>query len=138
MTIGFTCGSFDLTHSGHYKMLEECKKHCDFLIVGIQEDPSIDRPEKNKPIQTLDERITQIRACRWVDRFITYTTEESLFNYLKDCPYIDIRFLGEDWKGKEFTGHELPLKVIFTPRQHNFSSSSLRERVLQALYKQNP
>jgi glycerol-3-phosphate cytidylyltransferase len=125
---GFTCGQFDLTHYGHYLMFEECKKQCDYLIVGLQTNANIDRKEKHKPIQSLEERRGQLRACRWIDKIIIYETEKDLYNLLKELKP-DIRFIGEDWKGKEFTGHDLDIKVIFNTRKHNYSSSGLIERV---------
>jgi glycerol-3-phosphate cytidylyltransferase len=131
MKIGFTCGVFDLTHAGHYLMFEECKKHCDYLIVGILTDPTIDRPEKNKPIQSIRERDIQVSACKWVDDTKYYDTEAHLYNYLKkNVDGIAVRFLGDDWAYKQYTGHDLPMKVMFCPRGHGYSSSSLRNRVV--------
>jgi glycerol-3-phosphate cytidylyltransferase len=109
-------------------MLEECKSHCDWLIVGIQTDPTIDRPEKNKPIQSLEERIGQIRAVRYVDEVMVYATEKELHTYLLNHPPT-IRFLGSDWENKKFTGHELPIVSHFCSREHKFSSSELRKRI---------
>ena len=131
MLVGFTCGSFDLCHYGHVLMLKWCRENCDYLIVGVQEDPTIDRPHKNKPIQSLEERIGQIAAIRYVDGVITYSTEEDLYTYLSSCPP-DVRFIGADWKGKPYTGHDLGIKVIFNPRDHTYSSSELRMRILEA------
>ncbi|MCC6323666.1 adenylyltransferase/cytidyltransferase family protein [Candidatus Nomurabacteria bacterium] len=129
--IGFTCGAFDITHAGHYLMFKECREQCDFLIVGLQINPNIDRKEKNKPVQTLKERKIQLEACKYIDKIITYKTEKELVQLLKKInPHI--RFLGADWKGKYFTGKELPIKVIFNSRNHNYSSSALRERILKA------
>mgnify|MGYP007071596586 CR=1 FL=1 len=128
--VGFTCGAFDLTHAGHYLMFEECKEHCDFLVVGLQTDPSIDRPEKHKPIQTLEERIIQLNACKWIDDIIIYRTEEQLVKLLKHIKP-DIRFLGVDWKGKRFTGDKLKIKVKFNSRNHNYSTSNLRKRIYE-------
>lgn len=126
--IGFSCGTFDLTHAGHYLMFEECKKSCDRLIIGLQTNPHINRPEKHIPIQTIEERGIQVKACKWVDKVYIYETEEDLITLLK---YLkpDIRFLGKDWKGKHFTGDNLPIKVIFNARNHNYSSSNLIERI---------
>ena len=127
--IGFTCGAFDLLHSGHILMFMECKQHCKHLKVGLQIDPSVDRETKNKPIQTMYERYVQLKAVEFVDEIIPYDTEESLIDILKS-EIIDVRFLGEEYKGDivEYTGKGLT-KVHFTKRQHGFSSSSLRERV---------
>tara|TARA_B100000214_G_scaffold372855_1_gene351933 strand:+ start:87 stop:476 length:390 start_codon:yes stop_codon:yes gene_type:complete len=126
--IGFTCGAFDLLHAGHIVMLEESKSKCDKLIVGLQTDPSIDRPEKNKPIQSVYERFIQLNAVKYVDQIIPYDTEESLIDLLQS-QHIDIRFIGEDYREKKFTGSELPINIEYTSRKHSFSSSSLRERV---------
>lgn len=132
--IGFTAGSFDLTHAGHYLMFKECREQCDFLVVALQTDPSIDRKEKNRPIQDLNERLIQVDACKWVDEIIIYQTEKQLYNLLKRLKP-DIRFVGEDHKGHPFTGDDLPIKVIFNSRKHNYSTSDLRERVMFAEYK---
>ena len=99
--IGFTCGAFDLLHAGHIVMLEESKSYCDHLIVGLQTDPTIDRPEKNKPIQSVYERFVQLNAVKYIDRTIPYDTEESLIDLLKS-QHINIRFVGEDYRDKEF------------------------------------
>lgn len=126
--IGFTCGAFDLTHAGHYLMFKECREQCDFLVVGLQTDPNIDRPEKHKPIQTLEERLIQIDSCKYIDDIIIYRTEAQLIKLLK---YVkpDVRFLGADWKGKRFTGDKLKIKVVFNSRDHNYSTSNLRKRI---------
>jgi glycerol-3-phosphate cytidylyltransferase len=131
MVKGFTAGAMDLTHSGHIAMLEEARSQCDYLIVGLHTDPSIDRPEKNKPIQTTYERFVQLKGCRFVDEIIPYDTEEDLVNLLQMISP-DIRFIGEDYRGKPFSGNELPIKVIYTARRHNFSTSNLRKRIQNA------
>lgn len=132
LVIGFTCGSFDLFHAGHNIMLRDCKTRCDKLIVGLHTDPTIDRKEKNKPIQTMYERYTQLINNKWVDEIIPYDTEEDLLNLLATTP-IDVRFLGEDYYDKKFTGSELCEKmgitVLYLPRKHTFSSSELRNRI---------
>lgn len=128
--IGFTCGAFDITHAGHYLMFEENRKKCDFLIVGLQTDPSIDRKNKHKPVQSIKERLIQLNACKYIDKIIIYRTEKDLVKLLKKLKP-DIRFLGMDWKGKNFTGKELPIKIIYNKRDHNYSSSNLRERILK-------
>lgn len=134
--IGFTCGSFDLCHYGHVLMLEECKKKCSKLIVGVQEDPTIDRPNKNKPIQSLKERVGQVEAIKWVDEVIVYDTEANLLEYLKkNQEIIDIRFVGDDWRGKPFTGKSLPIEISYNKRDHGFSSSELRKRIENAKYE---
>lgn len=129
--IGFTCGSLDLLHAGHIMMLKECRAQCDFLIVGLQTDPTLDRPEKNKPVETVEERKIRLQGCKYVDKILTYDTEQSLYNLLKEV-HPDIRFLGEDWKGRHFTGDDLPIKIIYNTRTHDFSSSNLRERIKNA------
>ena len=132
--IGFTCGAMDLLHAGHILMLAECKSHCDYLIVGLQTNPQIDRPEKNKPIQSLIERYIQLKGCSYVDEIIPYQTEEELVEILRGVS-MDVRFVGSDWKDKPFTGHDLPGmldKVIYNVRKHDYSSSSLRERIAKA------
>jgi glycerol-3-phosphate cytidylyltransferase len=132
--IGFTCGAFDITHAGHYLMFEENKKKCDLLIVGLQTDPSIDRESKHKPIQSIKERLIQLKACKYIDKVFIYKTESDLIELLKKINP-DVRFLGMDWKGKKFTGKELPIKVIYNNRSHNYSSSNLRERILNREHK---
>ncbi len=126
--IGFTCGAFDLTHAGHYLMFKECKKFCDYLIVGLQTDPSIDRKNKNKPVQSLPERIIQLDSCKYIDKILVYKTEKDLIKLLKKTK-IDIRFVGADWKGKNFTGKDLPIKIVYNSRNHKYSSSRLRKLV---------
>ena len=101
--IGFTCGSFDLLHAGHVLMLEEAKKQCDHLIVAVQTDPTIDRPHKNQPVQTIEERTTVLRGIKYVDEIRTYSTEVDLYDMLFLIGP-DIRILGADWEGKIFTG----------------------------------
>jgi glycerol-3-phosphate cytidylyltransferase len=127
-TIGFTCGSFDLFHAGHVSMLREAKTICDYLIVGIQSNPTLDRPEKNKPVQSIIERQIQVAACRYVDETFVYDTEADLLFLLKTLP-INIRIVGEEYQNKEYTGKNLGLKTYFNKRNHSFSSSELRTRV---------
>lgn len=127
--IGFTCGTFDLLHAGHVVMLEEAKSNCDYLIVGLQTDPTIDRKEKNKPIQSVYERFVQLNAVRYVDEIIPYDTEQSLLDLLQS-QNIDIRFVGEEYREGKLTGRDL-IELHYTSRKHSFSSSSLRERVKQ-------
>lgn len=132
MKIGFTCSVFDLFHAGHLLMLEEAKKHCDYLIVGLQTDPTIDRPtEKNKPVQSVFERFVQVKACKYVDEVIPYATEKELIDILLAYP-IDIRILGEEYMHKSFTGKELPIELHFNKRRHSFSTTELRQRVVTA------
>lgn len=132
MRIGFTCSTFDLFHAGHVMMLEEAKKQCEFLIVGLQTDPTIDRPDtKNKPVQGVFERWAQLKACKFVDQIVPYSTERELRDILLSFP-IDVRILGEEYKGKEFTGHDIPMEFYFNQRKHSFSTSELRQRVIEA------
>lgn len=126
--VGFTCSAFDLFHAGHVVMLEEAKRQCDWLIVGVQIDPSIDRSEKNKPIQSIVERLIQIRGCRHVDEVWVYETEKDLLDLLTTLP-IDIRILGEEYRDKDYTGRNLQIETHFNKRRHNFSSSELRNRL---------
>lgn len=130
--IGFTCSTFDLFHAGHVAMLEEAKQQCDWLIVGLQVDPTIDRPDKNKPIQSLTERQIQVRACKYVDEIIVYSTELELLEILCMLP-IDIRILGSEYAEKYFTGKHLNnMEYYYNKRDHGFSSSELRKRIAAA------
>jgi len=134
---GFTCGAMDVLHAGHVLMLAECKKHCDYLIVGLHTNPRLDRPEKNKPIQSLVERYIQLAGNKSVDQIIPYETEADLIEILKSMDY-DVRFVGDDWRDKPFTGHDLPGhldKVIYNKREHDYSSSGLRARIAEASKK---
>ena len=133
--IGFTCSTFDLFHAGHVVMLEEAKRQCDYLIVGIQTDPTIDRDSKNKPVQSIVERQIQVKACKYVDEVVIYSTEKELEDLMKTLP-IDIRILGVEYSDKEFTGKDICLdrgiKIYYNSRDHSFSSSDLRLRVYEA------
>ena len=129
MKKGITFGAFDLFHAGHILMLEEAKSVCDYLIVCIQSDPSLDRKEKNKPVQSVVEREIQVSACKFVDEVLIYDTEEDLLEIIKTIDW-DIRIIGEEYKDKEFTGRKHTIdKCYFNKRPHNFSSSELRDRV---------
>ena len=135
-TIGITFSTFDMLHAGHIAMLAEARNHCDYLIAGLQTDPTIDRPDtKNKPVQSIVERQIQLAACRYVDEVVVYQTEQDLIDLLLILP-IDVRILGVEYEEKDFTGrHEGTFKGIqhiFNSRDHSFSSSSLRKRVVQA------
>ncbi len=133
MKKGFTCGAFDLCHAGHMLMFKECKNFCDYLIVGLQTDPTLDRATKNKPIQTIEERLTQLEAVKYIDEIVIYDTEQDLYDILsKNELGIDVRIIGEDWRGKPFTGHDLPMEVAFNSRTHSYSTSALRKRVAEA------
>ncbi len=131
MKIGFTCSTFDLFHAGHIMMLKEARTQCDYLIVGLQTDPTIDRQEKNKPVQGIFERYVQLQACKYVDEVVVYATEKELRDILLSYP-IDVRILGEEYKGKEFTGHNIPMEFYFNNRRHSFSTTELRQRVVDA------
>lgn len=130
MIRGFTCGALDLLHAGHVLMLKECRAQCDYLIVGLQTDPTLDRPEKNKPIETLEERRIRLEGCKYVDEIVIYNTEEDLYRILQELKP-DVRFMGADWEHRpNYSRDKLPdMKVIYNSRDHNFSSSSLRERI---------
>jgi|TARA_B110000444_G_scaffold259430_1_gene303144 glycerol-3-phosphate cytidylyltransferase len=133
--IGFTCSTFDLLHAGHITMLEQAKHHCDYLIVGLQTDPTVDRPDtKNAPIQTIVERQIQLAAVKYIDEIVVYTTEQDLIDLLLTLP-IDVRVLGDEYKTKDFTGKDIAkargCKIIYNGRDHSFSSTSLRKRVAQ-------
>jgi glycerol-3-phosphate cytidylyltransferase len=137
MKIGFTCSTFDLFHAGHVMMLKEAKQQCDYLIVGLQTDPTIDRPDtKNKPVQSLFERFTQLNACKFVDEIVPYSTEQELMDILQSYP-IDVRIIGEEYKDKHFTGRELDIEMYFNSRKHSFSTTNLRQRVKTAEEKKN-
>ena len=134
MKVGFTASSFDLLHAGHVQMLREAKEQCDYLIVGLQIDPSKDRPEKNAPIQTVVERYTQLKAVSYVDEIIPYDTEQDLEDILT-MYHIDVRIIGEEYKDKTFTGRAIcasrEIDIYFNKRDHRFSSSDLRKRVCE-------
>lgn len=130
--IGITCSSFDLFHAGHVKMLEEAKEHCDFLIVALQTDPTIDRPEKNKPKQSIVERYIQVDACKYVDQIVPYTTEKDLEDIFLSFR-LDVRIIGEEYKDKHFTAKDIckdrGIEIIYNSRAHDWSSSELRNRI---------
>ena len=130
--IGVTFSCWDLLHAGHHLFLNDSRNNCDILCVGLQTDPTIDRPEKNKPIQSLEEREIQLKSSRAVDYYFIYDTEQSLTNSLLDLAP-NVRFLGDDYIGKKFTGYELPIQIFFHPRsKHSFSSTTLRKRIYNA------
>ncbi len=129
--IGFTCSTFDLFHAGHVIMLKEAKEQCDYLIVGLQTDPTLDRPHKNKPVQSVFERFIQLNACVYVDEIVVYATEKELRDILLSYP-IDVRILGEEYANKSFTGDDIPVELYFNTRRHSFSTTELRQRVIEA------
>lgn len=130
--VGFTCSTFDLLHAGHILMLEEAKNHCDYLIVGLQTDPTIDRPNKNKPVQTIVERYVQLKAVKFVDEIVVYSTEGDLIDLIQIL-HPDVRIIGEEYKDTNFTGAEvckqMGIEIVYNSRTHRFSSSELRRRV---------
>ena len=134
--IGITFSTFDMLHAGHIAMLSEAKNHCDYLIAGLQTDPTIDRPEtKNRPIQSIVERQIQLAACRYVDEVVVYQTEQDLVDLLLILP-LDVRILGIEYADKDFSGqqecYDRGIEIVFNGRDHSFSSSSLRKRVAHA------
>jgi len=134
MKIGFTCSTFDLLHAGHVQMLRDAKEQCDYLICGLQMDPSVDRAEKNAPVQTIVERYTQLKGVRYVDEIVPYATEKDLEDILT-MYHIDVRILGEEYKDKTFTGRAIcasrGIELYFNKRDHRFSTSDLRKRVCE-------
>jgi glycerol-3-phosphate cytidylyltransferase len=135
LRIGFTASQFDMLHAGHIAMLSEARNHCDYLIAGLQNNASWDRPEKNSPIQSIVERQIQLAATRYVDEIVVYNTESDLEDILLTLP-IDVRILGVEYRDKEFTGRDIcvsrDIELIYNKRDHSFSSSSLRKRVVEA------
>ena len=128
-SIGFTCSCFDLLHAGHILMLKDAKKQCDYLIVGLQTNPTIDRPKtKNKPIQSFKERHIQLSAVKYIDEIIKYSTEDDLYQLLKEINP-DVRILGSDYENKVFTGDDLDIKIYYHRRKHSFSSTNLRKKI---------
>ncbi len=134
MKIGITFSAFDLLHAGHIKMLEEAKRQCDYLICGLQTDPTLDRPEKNRPVQSVVERYIQLKACTFVDEVVPYATEQDLEDILRSFK-IDVRILGDEYKEKNFTGRtyceEKGIELYYNTRDHRFSSSGLRKEVAE-------
>lgn len=133
--VGITFGAFDVLHAGHCLMLKEAKERCDYLIVGLQVDPSETSPEyrgkqKNRPIQSVEERKVQLEANKYVDEIVIYETEEELYELLKKLKP-DVRIIGADWKGKHFTGYDLPMEVYYNSRDHTYSSTDLRKRIAE-------
>ncbi len=132
MKIGITFSSFDLLHAGHIKMLEEAKRQCDYLICGLQTDPTLDRPDKNRPVQSVVERYIQLKGCKYVDEIVPYATEQDLEDILRSFK-IDVRIIGDEYANKSFTGRafceEKGIDLYFNKREHRFSSSGLRREV---------
>ena len=134
MRTGITFSTFDLLHSGHIQMLREAAQQCDYLIVGLQTDPTINRPEKNKPVQSIVERYVQLSSVKWIDEIIPYETEQDVENILKMF-LPDVRIIGEDYRFKDFTGKELcreiGIEIFYNNRKHDFSTSALRKRICE-------
>ena len=133
--VGWTSVVGDLLHAGHHAMLKECRAHCDFLFCGLVADPTVDRPQKNRPVQSLFERYMNLEGCKYIDQVIPLMGEDDLLLALKTLP-IDIRFVGSDYKDKDFTGKEYCLeagiKIFYNKRDHGLSSTELRQRVAEA------
>lgn len=140
LKIGITFSQFDLLHAGHIAMLSEAKNHCDYLIAGLQNNASWDRPEKNEPIQSIVERQITLSACRFIDEIIVYNTEKDLEDILLTLP-VDVRILGVEYMEKDFTGRAIckqrNIELVYNSRDHSFSSSSLRKRVVEAEMNKN-
>lgn len=134
MKIGITFSAFDLLHAGHIKMLEEAKSKCDYLICGLQTDPTLDRPEKNHPIQSVVERYIQLKGCKYVDEIVPYATEQDLEDILRSFK-IDVRIVGDEYEFKDFTGkaycEEKDIELYYNKREHRFSSSGLRKEIVK-------
>ena len=126
--IGFTCSCFDLMHAGHCLMLEDSKRQCDILVIGLQTDPTIDRSWKNKPIQSYKEREIVIKSNKWIDYIIKYQTEQDLINIL-DYLKPNVRIIGSDYLGKDFTGKEMDIKIYYHKRDYPYSSTIMRRRI---------
>ena len=127
--VGITAGAFDLFHAGHMLMLKDASNQCDHLIVALQTDPSIDRKEKNKPVQSMYERFVQLDACRYVDEIIPYETEDDLYALIMNNN-IDLRIIGNEYRNKDFTAREIGIEIYYNVRNHQWSTTELRERIL--------
>ena len=140
MKVGITFSSFDLFHAGHVKMLEDARQQCDYLICGLQTDPTLDRPEKNKPVQSVVERYIQLKGCKFVDEIVPYATEQDLEDILRSFK-IDVRVIGDEYASKQFTGRKYceqkGVTLFYNKREHRFSSSSLRKEVQEKENIQN-
>ena len=127
--VGITAGAFDLFHAGHMLMLKDASNQCDHLIVALQTDPSIDRKEKNKPVQSMYERFVQVNACKYVDEIIPYETEDDLYALIMNNN-IDLRIIGNEYRNKDFTAREIGIEIYYNVRNHQWSTTELRERIL--------
>ena len=131
--VGITVGAFDLCHAGHVLMFKEAKTVCEHFIVGLHSDPSLDRADTNKPIMSLEERKIILEGIRYIDEIFVYDTEAELYEILKKNELgIDIRIIGTDWKGKPYTGHDLPIEMYFNTRDHGYSTTDLRRRIYES------
>jgi glycerol-3-phosphate cytidylyltransferase len=132
MKTGFACGVFDIFHAGHVLMLKECKDHCDYLIVAVNRAENISEevnPGKRKPLFAVEERKMVVASCRYVDEVLEYNSEDELYEILKSKK-VDVRFLGDDYKGKNITGADLPLAIHYIDRSHGFSSTRIVEKII--------
>jgi glycerol-3-phosphate cytidylyltransferase len=140
LRVGFTASTWDLLHAGHISMLREAKDQCDYLICALQNDPTVDRPAKNRPVQSIVERQLQLAGCKYVDEIWIYNTERDLEDLLLTLP-IDVRILGTEYQNQQFTGREIcekrNIRLYFNRRDHSFSSSDLRRRVFSAEEEKN-
>ena len=127
--VGITAGAFDLFHAGHVLMLKDASNQCDHLIVALQTDPSIDRKEKNKPVQSMYERFVQVDACKYVDEIIPYETEDDLYALIMNNN-IDLRIIGNEYRNEDFTAREIGIEIYYNARNHKWSTTELRERIL--------
>ena len=127
--VGITAGAFDLFHAGHVLMLKDASNQCDHLIVALQTDPSIDRKEKNKPVQSMYERFVQLDACKYVDEIVPYETEDDLYALIMNNN-IDLRIIGNEYRNKDFTAREIGIEIYYNVRNHQWSTTELRERIL--------
>ena len=127
--VGITAGAFDLFHAGHVLMLKDASNQCDHLIVALQTDPSVDRKEKNKPVQSMYERFVQVDACKYVDEIIPYETEDDLYALIMNNN-IDLRIIGNEYRNEDFTAREIGIEIYYNARNHQWSTTELRERIL--------
>ena len=130
--IGVIAGNFDVIHPGYVYMFDECKKHCDILLLLLHDDPSIERPEKIKPILDLNERNMILSSLKQIDRIITYQIESDLYDILK-AEQIDIRFLGDDYKNKAFTGDDLGIPIHYLDRSHGWSTTKFKKMIAESV-----
>tara|TARA_B100001540_G_scaffold160206_1_gene141805 strand:+ start:762 stop:1166 length:405 start_codon:yes stop_codon:yes gene_type:complete len=130
--IGVIAGNFDVIHPGYIYMFDECKNNCDILLLLLHEDPSIERPEKIKPILSLNERTMTLNSVKQIDQIITYKTESDLYEILMNKK-IDIRFLGDDYRNKSFTGDDLDIPIHYLDRSHGWSATKFKKLIAETL-----